>query len=745
MNLEDLDIKEVIRQEPPKTAATDITVGDLDVLKLKLRLAEIKKAAEKQQKLHANDASLRAVIDLCLNTGTKVENELRKLSDAMQKLLSRIADPKVKVRYDYLDYQGWFIVEHTTRARNEAGRRKRLLDSLDTPEKIEAERKKCEASIEYWFDNYAWILDPRNNVLYAFPFQLFGFQRESLHWIDELIYVEKNDGLIDKSRDMGVTWLIICMFVYYWLFPKNDTQFHALITSYREDEVDKRNVPSTIFEKIRSQIRLLPSWMLPKGFNPKEHLTHMTVINPENGSSIIGTTANAETGRSGRFTAIFFDEMASIKDDVSSATAATASTNTRLFVSTPKGKLNYFAEMRFDGDIPVRSFHWKRHPLKDVRWYNGQKLKMTVEMIAQELDIDYDASQPGKVYPMYSEVYHVITKSDFMREVLGGTVVNEDGSRRMRVPVEWWLGRSHDWGSSDSGGEHANLTYWFARAKEGTRTKTYGIDIGGAVFVYRELLMPPHSTVRAVAKKVHQLQGPDKEQDRMQTEIMSHEALSERDTYEQEHGLYYKAWDTDYNGGIAQVRDYLEVQHTFEPHPFRLPVETPSGEKQILKGRPMLYFVVDDDQGEFYFDADSGKFQVRPGKDSGGLDRIRREMGVYHYPKSEAGKAVRKQRPEKMFDDAMDCLRCMASTFPPVAEFSDFEKLEAMMPAGIRVTDAAVASPKEKAAIWIARQMKINEEKLLERLKPQRGITRGKYIMAKAREDAARSKGRDRL
>jgi hypothetical protein len=298
-------------------------------------------------------------------------------------------------------------------------------------------------------------------------------------------------------------------------------------------------------------------------------------------------------------------------------------------------------------------------------------------MIAQELDIDYDASQPGKVFPYYNEIYHVITKKEFMREINGSARLEGD-KRVFKIPSDWNLGRSHDWGSSDSGGEHANITMWFATAKKGTRTNTHGIDISGSVFVYRMYTAPPHSTVRQVAQRVHAYQIPDLEQQRMMDELMSHEALSERDTYEQEHGLYYKAWDTDYNGGIAQVRDYLEVMYTHEPHPFH----------HKIKGRPSIYLVVDDDQGECYFDEYTQKWQVRPGSDDHGLARLRAEFGVYHYPKSEAGKPVRRQRPEKMFDDAMDCLRCMAITFPPVAQFTQREQFELMLPEEYRTTTA---------------------------------------------------------
>lgn len=717
MNFQDLDVKPDVTYEPPK--------HNVDTLLLKLKLKELKHRAKSYASMAPNDAGLFAALDMCLDAPAKIPAETEKLKNAKKKLLREMPeDPKTLTKVDYLDSEAWLVDNIVNRAAKEAARRKnRLFQLMKSEEAQTIEKEKCRKDPLYWFDNYAWILDPRNSLLYAFPFELFEFQRESVTWIDELIYVMKSDGLIDKSRDMGVTWLVLCMFVYYWLFPKEGSQFHALITSYRADEVDKANVPSTIFEKIRMQIRMLPAWMMPQGFEPKKHLTHMSVINPENGSTVTGTTANAETGRSGRFTVIFFDEAASIEQDVNSATAASRSTNTCLFVSTPKGKLNYFAQLRWSGNIPVRSFHWTNHPYRDARWYKGQKLKMSPEMVAQELDIDYDASQPGKVYPSYNEVYHVITKSDFIREVEGSTRVDPlTGGRQFKIPDSWNLGRAHDWGSSDSGGEHANITMWFATAKRGTRTRTHQIDLSGAVFIYRMYTAPPHSTVRAVARQIHLLQAPDYEQNRMMRELMSHEALSERDTYSQEHDLQYEPWETDYNSGIAQVRDYLEPQYFHQPHPFRrLQAGVP-----LVKGRPSIYIIVDDDQGECYFDKNSNKWQVRPGKDDNGLSRLRAEFGVYHYPRSEAGKAVKKQRPEKVFDDAMDCVRCMAVTFPSVSQYNYNEQLELNLPLTLRTDRAMLENDmEERARIWIARESYLSENRIREKLATEnRGLTK---------------------
>jgi hypothetical protein len=40
---------------------------------------------------------------------------------------------------------------------------------------------------------------------------------------------------------------------------------------------------------------------------------------------------------------------------------------------------------------------------------------MTAEEIAQELDRDYEASQPGRIVPMFHEAFHFITEDEFRR------------------------------------------------------------------------------------------------------------------------------------------------------------------------------------------------------------------------------------------------------------------------------------------------------------------------------------------
>ena len=250
----------------------------------------------------------------------------------------------------------------------------------------------------FFIENFGWTFDPRpqanpNNL----PFVLYEYQKETVRWLIDHIDNGK-DGLIEKSRDMGISWITVWVFVWYWLFRDG---INLLLGSYKEDLVDDRTDDS-LFGRIDYSVEGLPKWILPRGFNKSKHRTHMKLVNPVNQNLIAGDTMNPDFGRGTRKTAIFFDELGSW-DYAKDAWEGTAqSTACRLANSTPKGQ-NYYADLRESG-IDVITLHWKLHPLKDDTWYEFEKSRATEEAIAQELDISYTRSQEGRVYKEWDEV-----------------------------------------------------------------------------------------------------------------------------------------------------------------------------------------------------------------------------------------------------------------------------------------------------------------------------------------------------
>src|ERR1700747_3002443 len=158
--------------------------------------------------------------------------------------------------------------------------------------------------IEHWVTTY----DPRNAGTghpVTMPFILFPKQREMVTFIYACLRAPAH-GLIEKSRDMGATWLACAFSVWLWLFWPGA----AIGWGLREqDLVDKIGDPSSIFEKIRIIIRNLPKQFLPEGFNDRLHMGHMRIVNPENGATITGDIGD-NIGRGGRSLIYFKDKSA---------------------------------------------------------------------------------------------------------------------------------------------------------------------------------------------------------------------------------------------------------------------------------------------------------------------------------------------------------------------------------------------------------------------------------------------------
>lgn len=257
----------------------------------------------------------------------------------------------------------------------------------------------------FFIENFCWSFDPRpEHAPHHLPFILFDYQKDAIRWMIDHIDNGK-DGLIEKSRDMGASWLFFVVIpIWYWLFRDG---VNILIGSYKEALVDNR-ADDSLFGKIDYVIRSLPNWMLPKKFNFEKHRTKLKLTNPENFNQIIGDTMNPLFGRGTRKTVVLFDELG-FWDYAKDAWEGTGdATSCRIANSTPHG-YNYYSMLR-DSGIDVVTLHWKQHPLKDQQWYEFECARRTEEEVAQELDISYEKSREGRVY---EEWPHYLTKGVF--------------------------------------------------------------------------------------------------------------------------------------------------------------------------------------------------------------------------------------------------------------------------------------------------------------------------------------------
>ena len=247
----------------------------------------------------------------------------------------------------------------------------------------------CRRDVVYFVNQFCRTYDPRETFS-TLPFLLFPRQEEFLRWLQAR---EENDedGVAEKCRDVGFTWLCCAYAVHSWLFRDG---FKCGFGSRKLDLVDKIGDPDCIFEKMRFLIDNLPHWMLPKDFS----LGYCKLINNERGSSITGEGGD-QIGRGGRNGIYFVDEAAFIERSQRVDAALSQNSRCKIWVSTPNGQGNAFYRKRFSGTYPVFTFRWQDDPRKGVAWYERQKRELDPVTLAQEVDIDYSASIEGICIP----------------------------------------------------------------------------------------------------------------------------------------------------------------------------------------------------------------------------------------------------------------------------------------------------------------------------------------------------------
>ena len=241
-----------------------------------------------------------------------------------------------------------------------------------------------------WITDWGMTFDPRNVELglpATAPFILFPKQVEAVEWVIAR-WRAREDGVIEKSRDMGVSWICAAVAVWMWTFHPGVVVGFG---SRKEDYVDRIGDPSSLFWKIRAFIRMLPPRMRPKGYDEDKHAPFMRVLNPENGSSIIGE-AGSNIGRGARTSIYFKDESAFYERPEQIDAALSQTSNCKIDVSTPNGEGNSFWKKRFGGRLPVFVFDWRDDPRKGDAWYARQKATLDPVVLAQEVDRDYSAS-----------------------------------------------------------------------------------------------------------------------------------------------------------------------------------------------------------------------------------------------------------------------------------------------------------------------------------------------------------------
>lgn len=275
---------------------------------------------------------------------------------------------------------------------------------LERLERIRKDPSVLPALREFYKTNPAQFIidwgmtsDPRNvekGLPGLIPFLLFPKQEQWIEWaIDR--WRNQQPGLTDKSREMGVSWLMVALAVTMCLFQRD---MNIGFGSRKEEYVDTKGDPKSLLFKARQFISNLPpefrgSW------DERRHAPYMRIEFPDTRSVITGEAGDG-IGRGARTSIYFVDESAWMPRPELMEASLSETTNCRIDVSTPRGMNNPFARRRFGGKVSHFSLHWRDDPRKDQAWYDKKCHDIDDPVvIAQEIDLDYTASIEGIVIP----------------------------------------------------------------------------------------------------------------------------------------------------------------------------------------------------------------------------------------------------------------------------------------------------------------------------------------------------------
>lgn len=272
-------------------------------------------------------------------------------------------------------------------------------------------RNGAEGCIDF-INDWCVTYDPRKKdpEPKLMPFLLFPRQEDLVHFLWEC-YRDGEDGLIEKARDMGATWVCVCFSIWLFLFYPGVSLGWG---SRKRDLVDDLGNPDSIFEKMRIVLRALPPFLLPTNFSVDDDTPQMKILDRVNGTTIAGETGD-DIGRGGRSTMYFKDESAHYERPEKIEAALGDNTDVQIDISSVNGHGNPFARRREAGvewerGVPIPSgkvrvfiMDWRDHPAKTQEWYDKRRQKAVDEgllhIFAQEVDRDYSGSQERVIIP----------------------------------------------------------------------------------------------------------------------------------------------------------------------------------------------------------------------------------------------------------------------------------------------------------------------------------------------------------
>jgi hypothetical protein len=256
-------------------------------------------------------------------------------------------------------------------------------------------RAICQQDILYYINSFVVQYNPNKPDDEFGPFVTWEFQDDATLEIVRAVE-DRKDLLIEKSREMGASWL--CLIVMDWL-----ARFHKrkkfLCISKSEEAVESED-PDSLFWKLDYIHRYVPDWLNGHVRRRKRFFEYRATE-----STITGVASTGDAGVGGRATAAFIDEMTLIKDDDKVLHHTSDTTRCRIFNATHRGTDTAFFQKSQQPDVRKLRMHWAQHPDKRPGLYRydseGGKVEVLDKTYSFPPDFEYvlDVKPTGGPYP----------------------------------------------------------------------------------------------------------------------------------------------------------------------------------------------------------------------------------------------------------------------------------------------------------------------------------------------------------
>ena len=210
----------------------------------------------------------------------------------------------------------------------------------------------CRQDFLFYVNAFVWQFNPRKSGKEVGPFVTWPFQEDASRAIISAIN-EQHDLVIEKSREMGASWLCLLAFEWMWHFHP----WKKFLAISRNADAVEDDDPDSLFWKIDFIHRYQPTCLLPKFKRRKFYYGN------ENGSTITGQASTGRAGVGGRATAMLVDEFSQIKEDSEVLDRTSDTTGCRIFNGTHVGVGTAFYRITVGGMRKLQ-MHWTEHPDK---------------------------------------------------------------------------------------------------------------------------------------------------------------------------------------------------------------------------------------------------------------------------------------------------------------------------------------------------------------------------------------------